>query len=92
MIPVTPSGKEDNSADSSVSVEDGPTEVATLGTDPVACTPGIPEVTAVSMRGVFVLILFSAASTAAIADARNSKDSASPDSATDELWENDFDS
>ena len=90
MIPVTPSGKEDSSADSSVSAEDGPIEIATLGTDPVACTPGIPGITAVSMRGVFVLILFSAASTAAIAEARKSRDPASPDSASDESWENDF--
>lgn len=84
---MTPSGKELNSADSSVSTEEGPIELAALGTDPV--TTGSPGVTAVSMRGVLVLMLFSAASTAAIAEARNSRDPGSPDSVANISLEDD---
>lgn len=85
---MTPSGKELSSADSSVSTDVGPIELAAPGTDPVRCTPGSPGVTVVSMRGVLVLMLFSAASTAAIAEARKSRDPGSPDSVAKKLLVN----
>jgi hypothetical protein len=67
------SGKEHSSADSSVS-HTPVCGAVTPAEGPGTWTSGIPGVRILSIRGAFVLMLFSAASTAAIADARTSKE------------------
>jgi hypothetical protein len=79
LIFVDISGKEHSSADSSVS-HTAVCGAVTPAEGPGTWTRGIPGVKIVSIRGAFVLMLFSAASTAAIADARTSKEPGPPDS------------